>query len=92
MCILWKEGFPGGASGKEHACRCRRHSDLALHIVKRRDRHRGTAFEKWGYNCSTVMLGKLGLPMQKRNSDELNTQKLRAKQLTVGRNCRRIYL
>ena len=26
----WVWGFPGGASGKEHSCQCRRHRDIGL--------------------------------------------------------------
>jgi len=31
VCEILKQGFPGGASGEEHACQCRRHKRRRFH-------------------------------------------------------------
>ena len=72
VCILWKEGFPGGASGKEHACQCRRRSDLVLHVVKRRGRHGNSPCEL-EIRLFHSDVGKVGFAYVIRNSEELNT-------------------
>ena len=58
MCEILKQGFPGGASGEEHACQCRRH--------KRRRFHPWVGKILWRRHGNTLQYSCLENPLDRR--------------------------